>query len=119
MEKHLHFITTCIQVEPEVNDIVRTLEHIRDGKAAAVLLGRKGSLRRVTNANTYTHEQLMAAAREGLLYRVDRRAKAFSPTLDTDTGLPLLMEEYDHAFRKRQLDNRKTVQGELNLAANE
>lgn len=119
MEKHLHFITTCIQVEPEVNDIVRTLEHIRDGKAAAVLLGRKGSLRRVTNANTYTHEQLMAAAREGLLYREQHRAKAFSPALDNITGLPLMMEEYDDAFLKRQLDNRKPVQERLNLAANE
>lgn len=109
MEQHLISLTILDRVKADPNDIVRTMVQLRDGEANVLLLGRKGSMHQVPNEKTYTHEQLMLAAKEGLLYVETRKAWAFSPGLDDRTRLPVLLDDYTDAFRKRCLDNTAPV----------
>lgn len=105
MEQHLITMTVYDRVPADPNAIIRALVKLRDGKGSLFLLGRKGSMHVVPDEHKYTHEQLHKAAQEGLLYTEHHKAMAFAPGLDNFTGLPLLMDEYQEAFRRRQLDN--------------
>lgn len=117
MEQHLITMTVYDRVPADPNAIVRALVQLRDGKGSLFLLGRKGSMHVVPDVHKYTHEQLHKAALEGLLYTESKKAMAFAPDLDAATGLPLLMDEYQEAFRRRQLDNTpKEEQQRMKLA---
>lgn len=105
MEQHLISITTLDRVKADPNEIVRLRVQLRNGNAHVLLLGRKGSMHQVPDENKYSHDQMMKAAQEGLLYTERRKAWAFAPGLDPDTELPVLLERYEDAFRRRQLDN--------------
>lgn len=105
MDPHLISITTLDRVKPDPNDIVRLRVQLRTGNAHVLLLGRKGSMNEVPDENKFSYEQLMKAAQEGLLYTERRKAWAFAAALDNETALPVLMERYEDAFRRRQLDN--------------
>ena len=105
MEKYLITMTVYERIEADPNAIIRALVQLREGKGRLILLGRKGSMHAMPDEHKYTHEQLHKAAQEGLLYTEGKKAIAFAPDLDAATGLPLLMDEYQEAFRRRQLDN--------------
>lgn len=105
MDPHLISITTLDRVKPDPNDIVRLRVQLRTGNAHVLLLGRKGSMHEVPNENKFSHDQLLKAAQEGLLYTERKKAWAFAPGLDPETELPVLLEGYENAFRRRQLDN--------------
>jgi hypothetical protein len=88
--------------------VVRAATNAQQGKWALWVLGTKGSLRRLQGqqvATFGTSDKYMAYAKAGLLYaelapeQGDRLA--FSPQVDKATGLPLLLENYEHAFAKR------------------
>jgi hypothetical protein len=106
METHLLTIVLSTRVEPSPNALVHALQEACERKARLILLGTRGTFRYLQgteHVNRFNPEQYMAAARAGLLYLEPLRTplRAFSPALDTASGLPLLMEEYAMAFAKR------------------
>lgn len=106
MDPYLISLRIRRRVAAETNAIVRLQVQLRDKLATAIVLGRKGSMHEVFTEDRFSHDQLMAAAKEGLLYAEEQQAVwAFAAGLDTDTGLPVLMEPCKEAFRRRQLDN--------------
>jgi hypothetical protein len=106
MEQHLLTIVPSTRVEPAPNALVHALQEACAMRARLILLGTKGTFRYLHGpeaVNRYIPDQYMAAARAGLLYIEPQQPplRAFAPALDELTGLPLLMEEYTHAFAKR------------------
>lgn len=118
MDPYLITMTIHERVEATPDKIVRLRVDLRDHKRRALVLGRKGNIYPVEHEDRFNGQQLLAAAKEGLLY-AERHigVKAFAASLDEGTDLPLLMEEYQTAFRRRQLDNSLPVQQQLNLKA--
>ncbi len=106
MEKHLITMNLWTRVEPEQNAVVKAVIHAEETRGCLVMLGTKGSLRMLTGpaVKKFTHDNYMVCAQAGLLYYgTDEDARrAFAPMLDAQSGLPQLMEPYDHAFAMRQ-----------------
>lgn len=121
MEKHLITLLIMTQVQPDQNAVIRLAERVHKGESRAVLVGRKGSWHEVNVAFLVKvpNEQLMAAAREGLIYEQTSVQHAFSPDLDASTGLPVLMERYDHAFAKRQLSGKVPMEAQMTMNTNQ
>lgn len=105
MEKHLITMTIRTRVEP--GEEQKAMIHAAESKHALVLLGPKGSRRFLIGQDQvgrYRPDQYAEAARRGMLYvqPLDGGERsAFAPNLDPETGLPLLMEDYDTAFARR------------------
>jgi hypothetical protein len=120
MEKYLITLTIRTRVDPDPNHVVKALELARNHKATLWLLGTKGSRRTLRGEQVvhFTPQQYTDAARHGLLYiELDGEAYpdrapvwAFAPGVDADTGLPVLMETYDHAFAMRSHAGTTTQQ---------
>lgn len=117
MEKYLITTTIRERVDADPNAVVRATTNAQSMKWKLWLLGGKGSRRCLQGDQVlkYTNDQYAQAARGGFLY-IEREAEiseqwAFSPHLDGHTGLPQLMELYDHVFAKRSPEGMPAGKG--------
>ena len=124
MEEYLIAMNIRKRVSADPNDVVRAVRDASETKARLYMLGTKGSLRCVTGDKVQqlaTSQQYQVVAEKGLLYvEYDTDAElAFSPALDAETKLPVIMERYDVAFAKRMPEGlallNKPAQPELEL----
>ncbi|MBL8002867.1 MAG: hypothetical protein JNL05_13000 [Flavobacteriales bacterium] len=126
MEKYLLTITVRVRIAPDPNQVVKATTEAAAMKAKLWVLGAKGSrtcLQGDQVAKFGQPERYMKFAEAGLLYvELDPSAYpdksvlwAFAPTLDSATGLPTLMERFDHAFAKRQPDGQAPAQAQMSV----
>lgn len=106
MDPYLISLTVLTRVAHEPNAVVKALETAVNVKGSLVLLGTKGSMRKLQGhqVNLFgSPERYMQYAEHGLLYlELDGPPRyAFAAELDGQTGLPLLMECYNDAFARR------------------
>lgn len=105
MEKHYLTIMTSTRVEPETNALIRAMRQAQDMKGQLVVLGTKGSERRLQGSQVALFgepERFMQFAQHGLLYLelAGSQRHAFAEHLD-EHGLPVLLEAKELAFAKR------------------
>lgn len=104
MDPHLINMTILDRVDADVNEVIRASVAAGEGKTRLCVLGTKGSYRYLQGeqvAKLATTEKYLLAAQQGLLYVERTTQMAFAAALDNDSGLPVLLENYDDAFRKR------------------
>lgn len=104
MDPHLIAMTVMDRVEPTTDAVIRACVDAQNMKTRLCLLGTKGSYRYLQGdqvAKLATTEKYLLAAQQRLLYVVHHEQMAFAAALDPQNNLPVMMEDYNEAFRRR------------------